>query len=103
MLLGDIIERLGDESQALEALLGLGDLTLLARVEAAAHAAGSTPGAVASAAVDAFTGSASDEDWVSLIGAMGRTDDPGRACLKTMVEFALAPRRDGHGCGHAHP
>jgi hypothetical protein len=103
MLLGDIIAQLDDESFAMEALVGLGDLALLARVEGAAEAEGITPGAFAAQAVQAFSNSASDEDWVTLIGAMGRTQDPGQICLKKMVEFALRPPTGApHACGHHH-
>lgn len=100
MLLGDVIARLDDEAAALETLVGLGDLALLARVEAAAAEGSLTPGEFAAQAVEIFSSQASDEDWVSLVGVMGRTDDPGQACLRRMVEFALAPTGARHGCGH---
>jgi hypothetical protein len=53
-------------------------------------------------AVGVFADRASDEDWVSLIGALGNAEDPGRTCLKRMVEFALLPPRQQVGCGHHH-
>jgi hypothetical protein len=103
MLLGDIIAKLDDEMLALEALVSLGDLALLARLEDAAGAEGLTPGAFAAQAVQVFSRSASDEDWVSLIGIMGQTSDPGQACLKTMVEFTLRPPVGAsHACGRNH-
>lgn len=102
MLLGDIIAQLDDETVAMETLVGLGDLALLARVECAAGGEGLTPGEYAARAVQLFSDTASDEDWVSLIGVMGQTDDPGRICLKKMVEFALKPKGGHHACGHAH-
>lgn len=102
MLLGDIIAQFEDAAAALEALVGLGDLALLARVEDAAAAAELTPGAFAAQAVEVFSTRASDEDWVSLIGAMGQTADPGQACLKRMIEFALKPAGPSHVCGHSH-
>lgn len=103
MLLGDIIARLDDETIAMQALAGLGDLPLLLRVETAAAEEGLTPGAFAAQAVTVFSNRASDEDWVSLIGAMGQTSDPGQACLRKMVEFALRPAKGAvHACGHGH-
>lgn len=101
MLLGDLISRLDDEVVALEALLGLGDLALLADVEAAAARQGLTPGGFAARAVSLFTTGASDDDWVSLIGTIGRAEDPGGACLKGMLAFALRPAPAGAACGHA--
>lgn len=100
MLLGDIIARLDDEAIAMEALVGLGDLTLLARVKEAAVRDGLSPGGFATRAVHVFSTQASDEDWVSLIGVMGQTPDPGQICLKKMVEFALRPTGASHACGH---
>ncbi len=102
MLLGDIIQHFEDEAVAMEALVSLGDLPLLARVEEAATAQGVAPGEFAASAVAIFSQTASDEDWVSLIGVMGRTQDPGEACLRAMISFALRPQGASHGCGHAH-
>lgn len=103
MLLGDVIAGLDDEAHAMQTLIGLGDLALVVRVEEAAAGAGLTPGAFAAQAVQVFSNQASDEDWVSLIGVMGQTTNPGQACLRKMVEFALRPSRGaGHGCGHHH-
>jgi hypothetical protein len=102
MLLGDLIARLDDEDAALEALLGLDDIVLLSRVEAAAASEGMTTGAFAAQAVGIFSDQASDEDWVSLIGVMGQTTDPGHACLKRMVEYALRPPQAAQDCGHHH-
>lgn len=103
MLLGDVIAGLDDEVHAMQTLIGLGDLALVVRVEQAATGEGLTPGVFAARAVQLFSSQASDEDWVSLIGVMGQTADPGQACLRKMVEFALRPLRGaGHGCGHRH-
>lgn len=103
MLLGDVIVQLEDEAFAMETLVGLGDLALLARVEQAAADDRLTPGAFAAQSVQLFSNQASDEDWVSLIGVMGQTPDPGRVCLKKMVEFALRPTAGvSHACGHHH-
>ena len=100
MLLGDVIERLDDEVVALETLLALNDLGLLRRVQDAAAADASTPGGFIAQSVARFSSDASDEDWVSLIGAMGRTEDPGVACVRAMLEFALRPSTRPRGCGH---
>ena len=100
MLLGDVIAELDDEAAAMEMLLSLGDLALVTRVEEAAAQHAVTPGEFAAQAVALFSNQASDEDWVSLIGVMGQTADPGQVCLKKMVEFALRPAKASHGCGH---
>jgi hypothetical protein len=102
MLLGDVIARLEDETVATETLVGLNDLVLLARVEQASTAEDMTPGEYASQAVRVFSNAATDEDWVSLIGVMGQTTEPGLVCLKKMIEFALKPKVTSNGCGHHH-
>ena len=101
MLLGDLIARLDDEVVALETLVGLGDLALLAEVEAAAAREGLDLGAFAAQAVGLFSSGASDDDWVTLIGQIGRAEDPGGACLKGMLAYALAPAPAAPACGHA--
>lgn len=100
MLLGDVIARLEDEAVAAETLLALGDLALMMRVEEAAAARALSAGEFAADAVALFSSQASDEDWVSLIGVMGQADDPGRVCLRKMIEFALKPSRESHACSH---
>lgn len=100
MILGDLIAGLEDETSAMETLIGLGDLALLARIEQAAAAHDLTTGEFAAQSVRIFSGRASDEDWVSLIGVMGQSADPGQVCLKRMVEFALRPRASHHCASH---
>lgn len=102
MLLGDIIAQLDDEAVATEALIRLDDLILLGRVQEAAEQDGVAPGEFAARAVRLFSDAASDEDWVSMIGVMGQTAEPGLACLRRMVEFALRPQGGSHACGHDH-
>lgn len=101
MLLGTLIRDLEDETRAMETLVALGDLPLLAQVETAAARDGLTPGAFAAQAVAIFANSAGDDEWVSLVGKIGRAEDPGAACLSAMIAFALRPAAAA-GCGHAH-
>lgn len=100
MLLGDLIAQLDDETIAMETLVRLGDLPLMARVEEVSARSGMKPGEFVVQAVQIFSTQASDDDWVSLIGGMGKTDDPGQVCLRKMVEFALRPAGAAHACGH---
>ncbi len=82
MLLGEIIARLEDEGVADAALASLDDLKLAASITDCAAAEGVTPGAYAASAVALFAETASDEDWVSLMGALGHSADPGTTFLK---------------------
>ena len=99
MVLGELLERLGDEVFAAEALIGLGDLALMVEVEKAAeHFHESTP-AYAVEAVRRFEAFADDEDWVSLMGALGRAEDPGATCLRHMLAWSLRTDRQDEAAG----
>jgi len=47
-----------------------------------ADAEGLALAALAALAVQRYAREASDEDWVTLMGAMQRSEDPGLTCLK---------------------
>ena len=82
MLFGDLIAQLSDESAAEEVLLRLSDLPLLAELRVQAEANGLGLGAYTAAAVNRYASEASAEEWASLIGAIGRGQDPGVTYLK---------------------
>jgi hypothetical protein len=90
MQLGDVIAQLEDEAAADETLIALGDLALTARVAAAAEREAVARGEFVAACVGWFAAQASDEDWVTVLGQMGRVDDPGRILLRRAIETALA-------------
>lgn len=81
MLLGDVLARFDDEAFATETVLRVGDVGMLARMQEQAEAEGESLGAFARAAMQRFAVEADDEAWVSLLGALARTQDPGTVCL----------------------
>jgi hypothetical protein len=89
MLLGEVIARFDDEAAASEALLSLGDLALMLRVNARAAEQHITAGQLAMQAVGDFVSSASDEDWLTLVGQMSRVNDPGATFLRNALSRAL--------------
>jgi hypothetical protein len=82
MLLGDLLARFDDESLATEAILSLGDQSLLAALRERAAADGLQLGTLAVTAVQRYSAEASDEEWIALLGALARSKDPGLTCLK---------------------
>ncbi len=90
MLLGDLLNRFDDEGIAAETILRVGDLAMIAAMTRGAEAAGLTLGAYAAATVRQYADNASDEEWTTLIGQMGRTDDPGAVCLKRAFTALVA-------------
>ncbi len=88
MLLGDLIAQLEDEALATEALLSLGDLALTTRIVSLAADQNISAGEFATQAVGEFVSRASDEDWLSLIGQMARTENPGAVFLRRALAAA---------------
>jgi hypothetical protein len=92
MMLGDMLAELNDDAQAVELILGLDDLQLLAGARARAESEGVDLASFARQAVQRYAAQASAEEWITLMGLIGRADDPARACLRRALEFVL--RRD---------
>lgn len=93
MHLGALISRLENETDATETMVALGDLALFTEVVTAAERFDETPGQYLAASVGLFASAAGDEDWMSLVAAMERADDPGRAAITRILRWALV--RDG--------
>ena len=91
MLLGDVLARFDTPSFAEETVLALGDLNLLARLRTQAEAEGDSLDEFARNAVQRFAAEASDEEWVTMIGALARAEDPGSVCLRFALQKAVAP------------
>jgi hypothetical protein len=92
MMLGDLLAGLDDDATAMEAIVRIGDLSLLADVRERAEAEGFDLASFARAAVQCYAAEASDEEWITLMGLIGRAGDPGTTCLRRAFAFALRPR-----------
>jgi hypothetical protein len=86
MMLGDVLARLNDEGEAAEIILGVGDLRLLAAMRKHAETEGLDLAAYVRATVQRYAAEASDEEWITLMGLIGRAGDAGTACLKRAFE-----------------
>ncbi len=89
MNLGQLMNRLDDETHAGAALEALQDIVLLARVQEAGALHDESPGEYVTNASRRFAALASDEDWLGVMTAMERTDDPARAAIDRMLRWAL--------------
>ena len=89
MVLGDVLARLTNESTAIEAILSAGDLTLLAAVQEQAAADEVDLAAYVTQMVQRYANEASDEEWVTLMGMLNRSQDPGAICLKRAFEYTV--------------
>ncbi len=104
MLLGTLLKRLGDEADAAEALDALNDIVLLAEVQAMGELHDETPAEYVCGATRRFAADASSEDWLALMTAIERSDDPARTTLDRMLRWSLkrdtaVPAVSGCGCG----
>jgi hypothetical protein len=90
MLLGDTLARFDDEGTAAETILRLDDLVLVARLTEKAEAEGRSLGEFAANSLRLYATHAPDEEWITLMGALGRAADPGAVCMKRAFAFVLA-------------
>ncbi len=89
MLLGDLLASLGDETAATEAILSVDDLPMLAAMREQAKADGLDLPAYVAGAVRRYASEATDEEWITLMGLLNRSPDPGATCLKRAFAHAL--------------
>ena len=87
MLLSHLLTRFEDDTVASEAILRVGGLPLMASLRERAQAEGETLGAYAAGAVRRFAAEASDEAWITLMGALARAEDPGDVCLRQALNY----------------
>ena len=88
-MLGDLLANLTDETTALETILGASDLALLTAVRERAAAESVDLGAYVGQMVQRYANEASDEEWITLMGALNRSQDPGATCLKRAFDHSL--------------
>ena len=107
MQLGSLLSSLDDETNAAAALDAIGDLVLYAEVLEAGACYDESLGQYVRAAVRRYASRASDEDWLALMTAVEKGDNPGRAVLQRILHWALAqdasedaaPPHSGCSCG----
>jgi hypothetical protein len=90
MLLGAIMNELRDETVAAAALMQMGDMVLVAEVDAARAPHEESIGEYVSGAAQRFARQAVAEDWLALMTALERTETPAATCLVTMVRWSIA-------------
>jgi hypothetical protein len=94
MMLGKLIDSLDNPKVALGLLAALNESSLHARLAAAADTAARPPADIVASTVRGFLDSASDDDWVQLVGVMNRAEDPGLAALRAILEKSLPALRE---------
>lgn len=72
-----------------ETILHVGDLKRLVAMRANAEAEGTDLASYARNAVQRYAAEASDEEWITLMGLLGRAGDPGLVCLRCALEQTI--------------
>jgi hypothetical protein len=85
MTLGTILARLDDDAVVQEALASIEDIVLLARLRSAADAAHEPLGSFAAAMVGQFVQHGNDEQWLALMTAANRAQDPAASVLRRIL------------------
>jgi hypothetical protein len=88
-MLGDLLASLTDETTATETILRCGDLKLLTTARQQAAAEGLDLAAYITQAARRYANEASDEEWITLMGLLNRSPDPGATCLQRAFAYAL--------------
>jgi hypothetical protein len=102
MQLGALMNHLEIEDDAAAALEALGDIVLFTEIQAMGERFDECPGAYVANAARRFAARGSDEDWLSLMAAMERSQDPAQAALERMLRWALkADVEEGLSPSHA--
>jgi hypothetical protein len=89
MQLGTLMDHLEFEDDAATALEALGDIVLFSEVQAMGERYDECPGQYVANAARRFAARAGDEDWLSLMAVMERSQDPAQAALERMLRWAL--------------
>lgn len=89
MLLGAIFQHLQREPNAAAALQALGDPALASAISEMGEHFDEAPAEYAMNAARRYAAAASSDDWLAMMTALERSDDPARVCLDRMLRWAL--------------
>ena len=90
-MLGHLIASLDEPEVSARLLSALQAPALQIRLAAAVAADGRAPAELVASAVRRFVDTASDDEWLQLVGIMGRATDPGLAAMRAILERSLPP------------
>lgn len=101
-MLSDLISQFDHPDVAAQALLQLDDLALSSRVVEVAMAEQITIAEIVRQCVRNYANRANEEEWVTLMGALARSNDPARVFLHRALKSCLA-HPSSCTCDAAHP
>lgn len=100
MMLGEVLTAARKSGKGMQDWLAPAEPEIWAALGQAAEAEGMDHAAYVQLAVADFSNSASEEDWATMISRIRDAQDPGQACLLSMITWRLSGVRKT--CGHNH-
>ena len=102
MMLGEVLTAARKSGTGIKDWLAPAEPEIWAALAKAAEAEGLDPATYARVAVADFANRAPEEDWATMMGRIRDAQDPGRACLLSMITWRLKYANSECGCGHKH-
>ncbi len=101
MMLGEVLTAARKSGNGIKDWLAPAEPEIWAALGEAAEAEGMDHAAYARLAVVDFSNGAPEEDWATMMSRIRDAQDPGQACLLSMISWRLA-RGNKKKCGHNH-
>ena len=98
MLLGEVLTAARKSGDGIKDWLAHIEPEIWTAMGKAAEADGIDHATYARFAVADFSKSASEDDWATMMGQIGKAQDPGQACLLSMITWRLAKVDRTCGC-----
>lgn len=102
MMLGEILTAARNSGAGLDKWLAPAEPEIWEALGKAAEADDMDPESYARMAVVDFSNRAPEEDWATMMGRIRDAQDPGQACLLSMITWRLKHANSECGCGHKH-
>ena len=100
MMLGEVLTAARKSGDGIKDWLAPAEPEIWAALGKAAEAEGIDHAAYARIAVADFSNGAPEEDWATMMSRIRDAEDPGQACLLSMITWRLA--NANKKCGHNH-
>ena len=100
MMLGEVLAAARNSGDGIKDWLAPAEPEIWDALGKAAEAEGMDHAAFARMAVADFSNNAPEDDWATMMGRIRDAQDPGQACLLSMITWRLS--KGSKTCGHNH-
>jgi len=103
MMLGEVLTAARKSGRGIEDWLSVAEPEIWKALGEAADAEGMDNAAYAQMSVADFSNKAPEEDWATMMSRIRDAQDPGQACLLSMITWRLAAKAEKScSCGNTH-